>query len=195
MLLRMKTTAAGPEYTVQAGELYECADDNLARQLIKDGNAEEYEAVEGAEMVSTFHGGLKSADRTIHELNTDVAPVASSSTAREQAEVTFPIERRTADELARDAKAAAGDVPTAQTGPLPAKSSNRRAAEEIQAKVGDVQSRTKDTPGSAHEQLVSSKHQSAPQPGTSPTPKATPTPTPTAAPKPAPTPAPADAKS
>jgi hypothetical protein len=131
-LLRMKTTLASPEYAVQSGDIWECPDDKLAKQLIDDGNAEEYEAPD-VETVSTFHGGLKEVHRAIDERRADVPAPPGSSTEREDKEVEMVIERRTADELAADAARATG--PAGSKDPLPVKTSNQQAAEEVAAKV------------------------------------------------------------
>jgi hypothetical protein len=152
MLLKMKTTLAGPEYAVQADQLWECPDDKLARQLIDGGNAEEVEPV-AVEMTSPFHGGLRASNRPIDELTGEVAPNPTMSTAREAAQVDYPYDRRTADEIAADARlSATGGVQS--TGPLPTKSSDQRATEEVNAKVAQAKAAVVDPKASTHESVV-----------------------------------------
>lgn len=153
MILRMLRTAAGPEYTVQAGELWECPDAQLAHTLIDDGSAEEYTDAEAVEMVSTFHGGLKAASRPLQERTGEIPAPADGSQTKEDNQVVFPIDRRTADELAVDARRAALG-PVASAAPEPAKTSNQQAADEIAVKIAVAKAAKVDPKGSAHARLV-----------------------------------------
>jgi hypothetical protein len=139
MLLKMKTTLAGPEFTVQADELWECTDAKLAKQLIDDGNAIEAQHDGILEMTSTFHGGLKAVSRELHEAKPDIPPPADGSQAKEAAEVVFPLDRRTADELVADLKAgvASGELPKP---PDPPVTSDQMALKEIAAKTAAAKS-------------------------------------------------------
>lgn len=129
--IRMRTTLAGPEFTAQAGDVI-AVDDKQAGELLQAGHADEVE-VEEVVMSTTFHGGLTPLVTGKREIVTPPNP--DQSTAREMAfERVDVIDRRTADEVAADARLAA-EGPVPDSGPVVVKSSDALAAEEVAEKV------------------------------------------------------------
>lgn len=159
----MRTTLAGPEMAAQQGDVLDISDEQ-GKKLIDDGHADEVVEVE-YETTEAFHGGLtmvqpsKIRESIPHRPDSTV-PLALKATGVVQ-------DRRTADELAADARLDAGGA-TGITGPLPVKSGAQREEEEIQAKTAGVSSAKVDPKASAHEALVSATAKPAPAAQTAP---------------------------
>lgn len=190
MRVRMLTTAAGPDVVpAQAGDVVDL-DDAAARDLIAAGAAEEVRevAAETTAMTSAFHGGLTAV--VPHKVeNASIPPNPTMSTARERAEAALdqPIDRRTADEMAADARLAKGG-PRAAGAPDP-RTGAERVADEIASKVATAEASVPDEEAAARDRTAAGRAKGPATTPTQPPPKPAPAPAP-APPRPAPAPEP-----